>query len=60
MIPEVFAHSTIDREGETGAAWLCELAEIVEDLLARWEARSSVCSVRRVSATLSPAVHKHT
>ncbi|MEU4607909.1 aminoglycoside phosphotransferase family protein [Kribbella sp. NPDC023972] len=36
MIPEVFARSTIDREGEAGAAWLSELPQIVEDLLARW------------------------
>jgi streptomycin 6-kinase len=37
MIPDAFARSTIDREGEAGAAWLAELPSIVEDLLARWE-----------------------
>ncbi len=36
MIPDAFAQSTIDREGEAGAAWLAELPAIVEDLLARW------------------------
>jgi streptomycin 6-kinase len=37
MIPEAFARTTIDREGEVGAAWLAELPTIVEDLLAQWE-----------------------
>lgn len=36
MIPEAFARTTIDREGEAGAAWLAELPTIVEDLLAQW------------------------
>lgn len=36
MIPEAFARSTIDREGEAGAAWLAELPTIVDDLLTRW------------------------
>lgn len=36
-IPEAFAQSTIEREGEPGAAWLGELARIVEELLGRWE-----------------------
>lgn len=36
-IPEAFAQSTIEREGEPGAAWLGELAGIVEELLGRWE-----------------------
>ncbi|MFG1816644.1 aminoglycoside phosphotransferase family protein [Kribbella sp. NPDC049174] len=37
MIPEAFARSTIDREGEAGAAWLAELPGILADLLERWE-----------------------
>lgn len=36
-IPEAFARSTIEREGECGATWLAELPGIVEDLLERWE-----------------------
>jgi streptomycin 6-kinase len=36
MIPAAFAQSTIDREGEAGAAWLAELPGIIEDLLSRW------------------------
>ncbi|MFG3532312.1 aminoglycoside phosphotransferase family protein [Streptomyces sp. NPDC047917] len=36
-IPEAFGQSTIEREGEPGAAWLGELAMIVEELLGRWE-----------------------
>ncbi|MEU9202891.1 aminoglycoside phosphotransferase family protein [Streptomyces sp. NPDC048332] len=36
-MPEEFAQSTVDREGETGAAWLAELPWIVEELLGRWE-----------------------
>ncbi|MGW2636947.1 aminoglycoside phosphotransferase family protein [Streptomyces sp. NPDC001348] len=36
-IPEAFAQSTIQREGEPGAAWLGELGRIVEELLGRWE-----------------------
>ncbi|GAB2668228.1 aminoglycoside phosphotransferase family protein [Kribbella swartbergensis] len=36
IIPEAFARSTIEREGEAGAAWLTELPGIVEDLLSRW------------------------
>ncbi|MFJ6433294.1 aminoglycoside phosphotransferase family protein [Streptomyces sp. NPDC091416] len=35
-MPEEFAQSTVDREGETGAAWLAELPWIVEELLGRW------------------------
>ncbi|GAA3206863.1 hypothetical protein [Nonomuraea helvata] len=35
-IPEGFARSTVEREGEPGAAWLAELPAIVEELLARW------------------------
>ncbi|MFE9644073.1 aminoglycoside phosphotransferase family protein [Streptomyces sp. NPDC006365] len=36
-IPEAFARSTVDREGEPGAAWLAELPRIVDELLGRWE-----------------------
>ncbi|GAA3773789.1 aminoglycoside phosphotransferase family protein [Streptomyces phyllanthi] len=36
-VPEAFARSTVEREGEAGAAWLGELAGIVEELLGRWE-----------------------
>jgi streptomycin 6-kinase len=36
MIPEAFARSTFEREGEAGAAWLAELPTIVEELLSRW------------------------
>ncbi|MFG2439044.1 aminoglycoside phosphotransferase family protein [Streptomyces sp. NPDC048508] len=36
-MPEEFAQSTIDREGEAGSAWLAELPEIAEELLGRWE-----------------------
>jgi streptomycin 6-kinase len=35
-IPEAFVRSTVEREGERGAAWLAELPGIVEELLARW------------------------
>ncbi|MFG2988124.1 aminoglycoside phosphotransferase family protein [Streptomyces sp. NPDC048257] len=35
--PEAFARGTVEREGAAGAAWLAELPEIVEELLARWE-----------------------
>jgi streptomycin 6-kinase len=35
-IPEAFARSTIEREGEPGAAWLAELPGIVDELLGRW------------------------
>ncbi|MEU6772402.1 aminoglycoside phosphotransferase family protein [Streptomyces sp. NPDC046759] len=36
-MPEEFVQSTVDREGEAGAAWLAELPGIVDDLLGRWE-----------------------
>ncbi|GAA1331260.1 aminoglycoside phosphotransferase family protein [Streptomyces sanglieri] len=36
-VPETFARSTIEREGEPGAAWLDELPGIVEELLGRWK-----------------------
>jgi streptomycin 6-kinase len=35
--PEAFSRSTVEREGDGGAAWLAELPEIVEGLLGRWE-----------------------
>ncbi|MGV9302072.1 aminoglycoside phosphotransferase family protein [Nonomuraea sp. NPDC003727] len=35
-IPEAFARSTVEREGEAGAAWLAELPSIVDRLLERW------------------------
>src|SRR3954470_2875401 len=35
-MPQEFAQSTVDREGEAGAAWLAELPGIVEELLGRW------------------------
>lgn len=35
-IPEAFVRSTVDREGDAGAAWLAELPGIVEKLLGRW------------------------
>lgn len=36
-IPAEFARSTVEREGESGAAWLAELPGIVDSLLERWE-----------------------
>ncbi|MGW3495518.1 aminoglycoside phosphotransferase family protein [Streptomyces sp. NPDC001020] len=35
-MPEEFARSTVEREGEPGAAWLAELPGIVDELLERW------------------------
>ncbi|MFI1607610.1 aminoglycoside phosphotransferase family protein [Streptomyces griseofuscus] len=35
-MPEEFAQTTVDREGEVGAAWLADLPGIVEELLGRW------------------------
>jgi streptomycin 6-kinase len=35
-IPEAFARSTVEREGEPGALWLAELPRIVDELLGRW------------------------
>jgi streptomycin 6-kinase len=35
-IPEAFAQATVEREGRSGAAWLAELPEIVDELLERW------------------------
>ncbi|WP_205856991.1 aminoglycoside phosphotransferase family protein, partial [Phytoactinopolyspora endophytica] len=36
-IPEAFARGTIEREGESGAAWIAELPRILDELLGRWE-----------------------
>ncbi|MGW1208364.1 aminoglycoside phosphotransferase family protein [Streptomyces sp. NPDC002499] len=35
-VPETFARSTVEREGETGAVWLTELPGIVDELLRVW------------------------
>ncbi|MFC9930882.1 aminoglycoside phosphotransferase family protein [Streptomyces sp. NPDC127190] len=35
-VPETFARSTVAREGAAGAAWIAELPEILEELLAGW------------------------
>ncbi|WP_406740602.1 aminoglycoside phosphotransferase family protein [Streptomyces atratus] len=35
--PGAFARSTIEREGEPGAAWLAGLPGVVEELLDRWD-----------------------
>jgi streptomycin 6-kinase len=35
-IPAAFSQTTIEREGDRGAAWLSELPAIVEELLDRW------------------------
>ncbi|MFI9048293.1 aminoglycoside phosphotransferase family protein [Streptomyces sp. NPDC053427] len=35
-IPETFARTTVEREGEPGAVWLAELPGIVDELLGRW------------------------
>jgi len=37
LIPEAFARSTVEREGDAGAAWLAELPGIVDDLVEHWE-----------------------
>ncbi|MFE9634575.1 aminoglycoside phosphotransferase family protein [Streptomyces sp. NPDC006463] len=34
--PEAFTRSTVEREGEAGAAWLAELPRVVDELLGRW------------------------
>jgi streptomycin 6-kinase len=39
-VPEVFARSTVAREGEAGTAWLAGLPVLVAELLARWECES--------------------
>ncbi|MFF7813351.1 aminoglycoside phosphotransferase family protein [Streptomyces sp. NPDC007945] len=36
VVPEEFARSTIDREGEAGVAWLVQLPLLVKELLGRW------------------------
>lgn len=35
-VPEAFVTTTVDREGDAGAAWLAELPDIAETLLDRW------------------------
>ncbi|MER7579593.1 aminoglycoside phosphotransferase family protein [Kitasatospora sp. NPDC097691] len=35
-MPEEFARSTVEREGEVGARWIAEVPGIVEELLGRW------------------------
>ncbi|MFI8456592.1 aminoglycoside phosphotransferase family protein [Kitasatospora sp. NPDC085464] len=35
-VPEEFARSTVEREGEAGARWLTEVPGIVEELSGRW------------------------
>ncbi|MEV6260684.1 aminoglycoside phosphotransferase family protein [Streptomyces sp. NPDC051784] len=35
-MPEEFARTTVEREGQAGAAWLARLPGIVEELLGRW------------------------
>ncbi|MGW0881885.1 aminoglycoside phosphotransferase family protein [Streptomyces sp. NPDC002671] len=35
-VPETFARSTVEREGESGSVWLAELPGIVEELLGSW------------------------
>lgn len=35
-VPEAFARTTVEREGEPGAVWLAELPEIVDELIGRW------------------------
>ncbi|MEV5279516.1 aminoglycoside phosphotransferase family protein [Streptomyces sp. NPDC051993] len=35
-VPDTFTRSTIEREGEPGAAWLAELPMLVDDLTQRW------------------------
>ncbi|WP_433142276.1 aminoglycoside phosphotransferase family protein [Actinomadura nitritigenes] len=37
VIPEVFARSTVEREGEAGTEWLAGLPGIVKELLDRWD-----------------------
>lgn len=37
VVPDVFAQSTLEREGGPGAAWLAGLPGIVDELLERWE-----------------------
>ncbi|ANP49893.1 aminoglycoside phosphotransferase family protein [Streptomyces griseochromogenes] len=35
-LPSAFVRTTVEREGEPGAAWLAELPGIVDELLTRW------------------------
>ncbi|MFD7308478.1 aminoglycoside phosphotransferase family protein [Promicromonospora sp. NPDC059942] len=36
-VPEAFARTTLEREGEFGAVWLAELPGMVDELMAGWE-----------------------
>ncbi|MFI6653091.1 aminoglycoside phosphotransferase family protein [Streptomyces sp. NPDC050529] len=36
-MPDEFARSTVDREGEAGAAWIAGLPGVVDELLGRWD-----------------------
>lgn len=36
-VPEAFARTTVEREGESGAAWLEELPGLVDELLGHWD-----------------------
>jgi streptomycin 6-kinase len=36
-VPGAFRRSTVEREGEAGAAWLAQLPRVVDELLGRWE-----------------------
>ncbi|GCB48080.1 aminoglycoside phosphotransferase family protein [Streptomyces sp. NL15-2K] len=67
-VPETFVRTTVEREGETGAAWLAELPGIVDGLLERWECVPDgevmhggvgvIVPVRRRSEGAEPAVMK--
>ncbi|MDL4820830.1 aminoglycoside phosphotransferase family protein [Actinomadura opuntiae] len=37
LVPEAFAQSTVEREGERGAQWIAELPGTVKELLELWE-----------------------
>lgn len=36
LIPEAFVRTTVEREGDAGAAWLAELPGIVDELVEHW------------------------
>jgi len=38
-VPGAFAQSTLEREGERGAAWLARLPQVVDEMLERWSCR---------------------
>ncbi|WP_433022500.1 aminoglycoside phosphotransferase family protein [Kribbella sp. CA-294648] len=37
VVPQAFARSTVDREGDAGTRWLMLLPELVAELLERWD-----------------------